>query len=360
MARRPKDQPLAELPGDLPCKATALIGHTEHWRQLTGAFETGRGGQGYILAGPTGIGKATFAFQAARRLLAQSETESGVPDDKTARLIAGLAHPDLLVLNSDRGADSAPLISVDEVRRAVQFLTRTAAGDGRRVVIIDKADHLNRAAGNALLKALEEPPSGAVLFLVCDVPGRLLPTLRSRCQTMRFDPLSAGDTASVFDSLEARGASPGSRDQAELAIGLAGGSPGLALTLLKQDLSDLLARIDQWFKAAGNAGAADAQQLAAQLAPRSAHRAASLAFDRIRMHLHHQARQQIGEGGTPEDAAALWQDMTVRQRDIETYNLDRQAFFIDLLQKAIHAGGGTSDGAGGSVSDRTTGVDRNR
>ena len=340
MAKAPEPR---EIPEDAPSRSTALIGHRAQWDRLMAAFDSGQGGHGYILAGPAGVGKATFAFRAARILLAGAASDAG-QEGRTDRLVSGLAHPDLLVLDSARDPGKRPIVPVEEVRRAVQFLTRTAAGSGRRVVIIDKADHLNRNAANALLKALEEPPPDAVLLLVCDRPGRLLPTLRSRCQIVRFEPLGGTDARRVLGDLAGRGIVPADDGTWDRAIALAAGSPGRALCMLQQDLVPLLDRIDAWLDPAERANPADSQKIAATLAPRDSHHAYALAMDRLRFHLHRTARDQAAQDQAAQDQAArgqrqhalavLWTEISQREGDVEAFNLDRMPFILWALNAA--------------------------
>ena len=112
--------------------------------------------------------------------------------------IAGQAHSDLLVLRArhqrkDRQAFT--VIRVEDVRRTVPFFGSTAGEGGWRVAIVDPLDDLNKAGENALLKVLEEPPPRALLLLVSHAPGRVLPTIRSRCRTLILRPLAAEDVA---------------------------------------------------------------------------------------------------------------------------------------------------------------------
>jgi DNA polymerase-3 subunit delta' len=157
------------------------------------ALARGRLHHAWLLTGPKGLGKAAFAFRAARRLLGAAPTAGGGPlnsaaDDPVNRLIAAQSHPDLLVLDRDETGEKRRTISVDEARRLPDVFTKAPALASRRVAIIDAADDLNPNAANAVLKTLEEPPTGSVLFLVCHAPGRLLPTIRSRCRRLVFRP----------------------------------------------------------------------------------------------------------------------------------------------------------------------------
>ena len=156
------------------------------------ALERGRLHHAWLLAGPEGIGKATFAYRVARRLLgATAEPALGLlgskPDDPVCRQIMARAHPDLLVLQRDaEDGKTRKGIPVDDARALPEFFAKTPAAGAYRVAIIDAADDLNANAANAVLKTLEEPPERGVLLLISHAPGSLLPTLRSRCRRLRF------------------------------------------------------------------------------------------------------------------------------------------------------------------------------
>lgn len=323
-----------EIPADAPSMTSRLIGHDAQWHRLLQAFSSGHGGHGYILAGPQGVGKATFAFQAARHLLAGSDPDTDTAD-RTRRLVSGLAHPDLLVLDSGRDPTKRPIVPVEDVRRAVQFLSRTSAGNGRRVVIVDKADHLNRNAANALLKVLEEPPAGGVLFLVCDRPGRLLPTLRSRCQMVRFSPLQDDEMQAVFEALSARDLVQMEEPAKSRAMALANGSPGIAVQIVRNDLVPVLDKIDVWLDPAKSANPIEPQKLAAMLAPRDSHQAYALAMDHLRAQLHMKAREDDGKGQNA--VAQLWSAIGAREAEVDAFNLDRMPFILWALNAARDA-----------------------
>src|SRR5437016_8213797 len=161
----------------------------------------------WLIGGPRGVGKATLAYRMARFVFAQPDpsrpdaqgaTWLGLPPDNPAvRRVGAQAHSDMLVLARTEG-DSGKLrtvIQVDDVRRTIGFFGSTAGEGGWRVCIVDSADELNAAGANALLKILEEPPAKALLIVVSHAPGRLLPTIRSRCRRLALRPLAAEDVA---------------------------------------------------------------------------------------------------------------------------------------------------------------------
>lgn len=196
------------------------------------AFGKGRLHHAWLLCGPEGSGKATFAYRAARRLLgAAPDPARGPlgtrPDDPVARLVTARSHPDLLVLErAVEGGKTKKSISVDQARDLPEFFSKSPSQAHYRVAVIDAADDLNLNAANALLKVLEEPPERGVLFLVTHAPGRLLPTIRSRCRRLAFPvwPLHALEPL-------VRDVTGVSSAEATRIAGMAGGSPGRALAL---------------------------------------------------------------------------------------------------------------------------------
>ncbi len=219
-----------------PRETFVLAGQSEALARAARAIRGGRPPQAWLIAGPPGIGKATLAYRIARYLLEYGATDAG-PDDlsvpeksASAIQVAAGSHPGLLALKRGANPDTGKLmtvLSVDEIRRLGGFFGMTSGAGGWRVAIVDTADDMNEAAANALLKLLEEPPRRAMLLLVANVPGRLLPTIRSRCQRLNLRPLS---DATLESELKPLLPESGAKERAELAR-LAGGSLGAALTL---------------------------------------------------------------------------------------------------------------------------------
>ncbi|WP_119165641.1 DNA polymerase III subunit delta' [Algihabitans albus] len=191
-----------------------LLGQAAAEDALLAAYRTERLPHAWLLTGPRGVGKATLAFRFARFLLARkTQTEPGGglfgelalpqsdqptnlaldPDDPVFRRVAASGHPDLVTVARTVNPASKKLrgeIVVDDVRAATGFLRHTSAEGGWRICIVDAADEMNPNAANALLKVLEEPPEQAILLLLAHAPGRLLPTIRSRCRQLVLPPLS--------------------------------------------------------------------------------------------------------------------------------------------------------------------------
>lgn len=207
----------------------------------------------WLIAGPEGVGKMRFAQAAATRMLAEASA-GGVAEDGLAvaeshpvhALIAAGSHPDFRILRrlpkdaEKPDQDVARSISIAQIRALQPMLATTPSMGPRRVVVIDSIDDLERpGASNALLKNLEEPPAGTIFLLVSHAPGRLLPTIRSRCRLLRFDVLDAPDMAGAI-----RDARPeASDDEVAALIAIGEGSPGRALRYAGLDVAALDAAI---------------------------------------------------------------------------------------------------------------------
>jgi len=199
----------------------------------------------WLLAGPKGVGKGSFARAAATRVLAdaagpvvEAPTLDVPGDHRIARLIAAGSHPDLRLLERlprERAEGLARNITVDQVRELGDLFDLTPALSDWRVVVIDCADDLEKSAANALLKMLEEPPANCLFLLVSHAPGRLLPTIRSRCRRLDFQKLGDDVMASILEQ-----ALPGkSSDERERVIALAAGSAGRVLALADLNLAPI-------------------------------------------------------------------------------------------------------------------------
>lgn len=220
-----------------------ILGHDRPIQRFLTAWRSGAMHHAWLLTGPRGVGKASFARAAAMRLLAEAAGPppggEGIdtPDTHpTAHLIAAGSHPDFRLLERIENKAGTALqrnISVDQVRELGELFSVTPSMSDWRAVVIDAADDLEASAANALLKMLEEPPAKCIFLLVSHVPGRLLPTIRSRCRKLEFQPLGDDVMTSV---LSAQGI-----DQGKIPglIKQASGSPGKALSYAALDLGPL-------------------------------------------------------------------------------------------------------------------------
>ncbi len=216
-----------------------LIGNDHNMRIFSAAMDSGKLHHAWILAGLRGLGKSSFAFAAARKLID--------PDGKFGSLMERGSHPDLLVIKRlpkeppkegeevDPAAELKRSIGVDQIRALQARLTTRPGLSDKRAIIIDCADDFERSAANALLKSLEEPPVGTYFFLVSHSSDRLLPTIRSRCQMLRFEPLNCAEMNMALLQIAPE---LGESERAGL-VAAGNGSPGQAIEFLGLDLDQL-------------------------------------------------------------------------------------------------------------------------
>lgn len=351
MAREKTQMP--ELPA--PRENPYLFGHEATEQRFVDEFTRGTTHHAYLITGPRGIGKATLAYRMARFALQQglsapaeapslslfgdepapAAAQSLQMDEQSQlfRRVASGAHSDLRTL--EPGEDTKrPIISVDAARKIPEFLSYTPAEGAWRVVVIDAADQLNPSAANALLKTIEEPPPRAMLLLVSHAPGRLLPTIRSRCRHYALQPPSAEAFAQVLRQLAPF------VDAAEFAplYALSQGSPGYAITLHQASGVEWYAR---WLAAMQpTASHAERQQFTDSAAAQKSNDIweAILHGWRTAMHrlaLHPQIRPAIHPNearlletlaaATPPAARARWLEQGAALiEQTETFNLDKR------------------------------------
>lgn len=227
---------------------TELFGNAEAQAAFVAALRGGALHHAWLLVGPEGVGKARFAQTAALRMLAEASAAGVsapglvVPEGHPTRaLVDAGSHPDLRVMqrlpkDPDKpDQDLARSITIAQVRSLQPLFATTPSMGARRVVIIDAADDLERNGANALLKNLEEPPAGTIFLLVSHAPGRLLPTIRSRCRLLRFAALDDDDMAKAL-----RQALPeADADEIAALVRTGEGAPGRALRYAGLDIDGL-------------------------------------------------------------------------------------------------------------------------
>ena len=198
MSEDDRDPPLAGLPS--PRENLQLIGHAAFRSSIEPRVAGGRMHHAMVLAGPRGIGKATLAYGLAAMLLSRAPTFDEARASDARRQLAGGAAQGFrrLSVGLTREGRAKREIGVDEVRALEPFLRQRVGADAWRVVLVDAADDLNASSANALLKVLEEPGERTLFLLVAHRPGALLPTIRSRCEVHRLDPLGHDDLRTVL------------------------------------------------------------------------------------------------------------------------------------------------------------------
>jgi DNA polymerase-3 subunit delta' len=304
---------------------------------LVAAADRGRLHHAWLLTGPEGIGKASFAYRAARWLLgAKHDPAYGPlgtsPADKVFHLIAAESHPDLLVLQRP---DDKKAIPVEEARRLPEFFSKAPAMAPYRVAIIDTADDLNVNSANAVLKTLEEPPPRGVLFLVSHAPGGLLPTIRSRCRRLAFEPWPEDRLAAfAADQLGV------STDQAARLAHMAGGAPGRVLDLAASGALEIDAAAETLLRRLPSADEASLVALADKFRGGEGALRFSLLLERLAARVHEATVAAALRGHDPalDLWAAAWRKLDNLPREAEALNLDRaDVFWAALAELRIAA-----------------------
>ena len=222
----------------------SLRGHADQKEMFQRAIRRGRLSQAYLFVGPAGIGKQQFARRLAHSLLCLNLGDDPLePCGKCAGCKPFLAgsNPDFLYVGCPEGKRELPialLLGPDE-RRGQEGLCHDLSlaplPGSRKVALVDDADTMNEWSANAFLKTLEEPPDRAILILIASKLDSLLPTIRSRCQLVRFSPLTNGDVEALLmeQSLVE------SKEEAQFAAAMSEGSLFVAQQLLEPELKNL-------------------------------------------------------------------------------------------------------------------------
>ena len=369
-----------------PRHTASVIGHDAAAAELKAAFDGDRSHHAWLLAGPAGIGKATLAYAAARYWLADRDEREqpglglglgfgldgsgagaaagaglGVaPDSVAARQVAALSHPGLLLLRrpwDGKAKRHLSSIPVDEVRRLKSFLAHSAGGGERRVVIADRLDEMNVNAANALLKGLEEPPASVVFLLVCSEPGRVLPTIRSRCRLLTLRPLAAASVLAAARAAAAAADEPVELPDGDGAAGLvalAEGSVGRLLRLATRDGLRLGGQVAALFERLPRVDWAAVSALADDLQGPDRAEQFDQAWELLVDRLARLVRARLGAPQQPEDlgvahrviaadrigaATDLFASAVASKAELDALNLDRRTLLIGFVRRLAALGG---------------------
>ncbi|MBB5516457.1 DNA polymerase-3 subunit delta' [Rubricella aquisinus] len=334
-----------------PRETTVLFGQDAAERAFLEAWGSGRMHHAWMLTGPQGVGKATLAWRIARFLLADDghagmfgppDTLDMAPDTPTFRRALALSDPRLVLLRrpwNDKTKKLRTEITVEEVRKLKGFFGMSAADGGWRVAIVDAMDEMNGAAANAFLKLLEEPPEKVALLLVTHQPGRLLPTIRSRCRELRLPPLGAEPLAAAMTE-----AGFEARDQAQALAELSGGSAGEAIGMLTHGGVDLYRDIIAMLSSMPGADRRRVVQFAESMGARGAEDRTDLAHRLIRLALHRLARAGA-TGRTPPEAVEGERDVLMRLSPNATAARHWATVMDQITARVAHARGVNLDPA---------------
>lgn len=335
-----------------PAANPVLIGHAAALDRFVAAWRAGRPPHAWLLTGPRGVGKATLAWRLARLWLAGDPDHAAGqdPQDRTFRLVASGAHPDLVRLAPRhkglvRGRRAE--LEAETVREALRALQLTGLAGHRRVCVIEDGEAaLNAEGENALLKLLEEPPPGLLFLIVVQRPGLLPATIASRCARLNLRPLEPSAMHRALDLL----LPDLPRERRARLEELAEGCPGRAVEAERNGWLETYATFLDRLERAGSelAAALAATDL---LVERARAEGVPAAVELLATFLRRCARTAAGKGPAVELAdgetarlarraqalgldrcGALWDKLAVLAAGVEAANLDPVQAFLPLLR----------------------------
>ncbi len=318
-----------------------IHGHATPTAAILDARASGRMHHAWLLTGPQGVGKGSFARAAALRLLSDAAGPAvelpGIetpPDHRIVKLWEAGSHPDIMLLERlyrDKTTDFARSITVDQIRGLSRLFATSPSFSPVRIVIVDAADDMERAGANALLKLLEEPPSDAVFLLVSHAPARLLPTIRSRCRVLRFDPLGAADmTAALTQALP-----EAARDEIEQLATIGEGAPGKAIRYSGLDVAGLDRAIESIVRS-GDPDNGERAALARSLALKAAQPRYEAFLERLPSRIAAEAKRRDGQ--PLAEAVLAWEKARALAGSAVRLSLDPQTTVFELagLLASLH------------------------
>lgn len=322
-----------------PAENMRLFGHAEAEHFLAQSYRSGKGHHAILIEGPEGIGKATLAFRFANHVLthpepAEAPEEIADPDPNSivSRQIASGASHNLLHLTrpvDEKTGKVKSAITVDEVRRAGKFFSQTSGTGNWRIVIVDPADDLNRNAANAILKILEEPPKRSLFLVLTHAPGKLLPTIRSRCLPLQLKPLASDALRDAMTNLGFDLSGP----NAQKVLASADGSVSEALKLINYGGLDIMTAFETILSGQEPAIRKDMHKLAEVLAGKDSETIFDFFVALVTGYVMVEARKAARDGDIDQADrfARLSSGVTERISVAQAYNLDRKQTVLMVL-----------------------------
>ena len=333
------------IPGCLhPRRTYNLVGHRDAEKLFIKSLDSGRMHHGWLVTGVPGIGKATLAYRMIRYALGGKPllpNSLDVPKtDIVSQKLESLGHGNFKLIRIPYDYKTKKLrteIPVNSIRELSDFFRSTAAEDNAlRVCLIDSADNLNLNSQNALLKLLEEPPARSLVILLSASPGRLLPTIRSRCIGLSLKSISDKEIGSWLSSRV-----NASQSVIDNVVSLSRGAPGKAISLYN-NFDRVIKPLGRYLKGLSNANSSLDFNLINDLALIKNRSARKLFWEALQDTLHSQAIhsctgdwkgafEPIKIIKTSEEWQLLWRK-TVEMQQLETkLNMDKKTALVDIL-----------------------------
>lgn len=321
-----------------------LIGHQVAEQRFLHAFASARLHHAWLISGPKGYGKATLAYRMIRHVLGarQQMTDSlkFSESDPVVRRLQSLGHGNFLLLRRPFDTKLKKFkteIPVETMRQMHTFFAHKPAEPGWRCCLIDSADELTHNAENSVLKILEEPPDKALIILLSSTPGRLLPTIRSRCHHIPLQPVNS---ELMLPWLQNK--FPEASENLLLqAVQLSRGGPGQSITLV-QNADMVIAPLLRFLENLKTKNSVTDYELASQLAHPKVEKSRHLFWDALQNMIESQTKymfsgqwhsvfQPLAIQKTPRRWLEVWQRIRFLQTREAALNMDKKATMLDIF-----------------------------
>ncbi|MCL6229877.1 DNA polymerase III subunit delta' [Bartonella bilalgolemii] len=321
-----------------PSQNNILIGHEEARHFLEKMLREGQLHHALLFEGERGIGKATLAFHLAWNILNSQKNKFLQPrqDSIIWRQIKQGSHPGIIHVSRRFNAKTKKFktgITVDDIRDIKHFLNQTSQDDLWRIIIIDSADDMNRNATNAILKTLEEPPTKTLFIIISHSLGKLLPTIRSRCQKISLRPLHDDEMQKAISHFFSNQLLTNPQN-IETIIQKSQGSLRKAALLLCHGGLEIIQTINKLLEQS-ICDPVVVHNLAQALSLSDADIQFQQFCDEILDRIHKKAIMLVKEGAIhlSKKYAETWQNIFQEIIEIQSFNLDKKQFVINLLFK---------------------------
>ncbi|WP_455480023.1 DNA polymerase III subunit delta' [Bartonella sp. B23] len=319
-----------------PLQNNTIFGHVSARHFLMRTRKEGRLHHALLFEGEYGIGKATLAFHFAWNILSSQKDDFLQPEHNsiTWHQITQGSHPNLLYISRRFDLKTQKFktgVLIDDIRDVMHFLNKTSQNNGWRIVIIDPVDDMNRSAANAILKTLEEPPTKTLFILITHSLGRLLPTIRSRCQKISLRPLHDNEMKKVITHIFSTKNLPDEKT-VKMIIQRSNGSPRKAALLICNDGFEIVRTIDTLLeKSVCNPTVV--HTVAQTLSSLSSRIQFQQFCDEILDKIQKRAIMLVEKGdlALSKKYAQAWQEIYQEIEEIQSFNLDKKQFIINLL-----------------------------